>query len=97
MSAEDLKLGLFSQSTFSAPVSPALLATSPTLNLAATVTNDNTLVIRRARGEVVSSSSERGKTVQALCWKADGLSLALSFLFSLFLSPSRFFLFTATG
>lgn len=72
MSAENLKLSLFSQSTFPAAVPPALLASSPTLNLTATVTDDNTLAIRRARGELVSSFSERGKAFNGFCWKADG-------------------------
>lgn len=76
MSAEPLRLSLFSQSSFPAPVSPELLASSPTLNLAATVTNGNTLAIRRADGELVSSSTERGLTIQALCWKADGMWLS---------------------
>lgn len=78
MSAEPLRLSLFSQSSFPAPVSPELLASSPTLNLAATVTNGNTLAIRRAEGELVSSSTERGLTIQALCWKADGQFLAVA-------------------
>ncbi|KAJ4424298.1 hypothetical protein N0V82_000998 [Gnomoniopsis sp. IMI 355080] len=71
MSAEKLKLSLFSHSTFPTPVSATLIASSPSLNLVATVTNDNTLAIRRACGELVSSSSERGRSIQALCWKAD--------------------------
>lgn len=74
MSAEPTRLSLFSQSSFPTPVSPVLLAASPTLDLAATVTNGNTLTIRRAQGELVSSTTERGLTIQALCWKADGLS-----------------------
>ncbi|ROV94685.1 hypothetical protein VSDG_06139 [Cytospora chrysosperma] len=78
MSAEPLRLSLFSQSSFPAPVSPELLASSPKLNLAATVTNGNTLAIRRADGELVSSSTERGLTIQALCWKADGQFLAVA-------------------
>ncbi|KUI64076.1 Anaphase-promoting complex subunit 4 [Cytospora mali] len=78
MSAEPLRLSLFSQSSFPAPVSPELLASSPTLNLAATVTNANTLSVRRAQGELVSSSTERGLAIQALCWKADGQFLAVA-------------------
>lgn len=73
MSAKTLKLGLFSQSSFPAPVSPELLACSPTLNLAATVNNANTLAIRRAQGELVSSSTDRVHNIQALCWRPDGL------------------------
>lgn len=73
MSAEQPRAGLFSQSSFPAAIAPSLLASSPTLNLAATVTNANTLSIRRAYGELVSSSTERGLVVQALCWKSDGL------------------------
>lgn len=72
MSAKALKLGLFSQSSFPAAVSPELLACSPTLDLAATVNNANTLAIRRAQGELVSSSTDRAHTVQALCWRPDG-------------------------
>ncbi|KAK7736209.1 hypothetical protein SLS53_007044 [Cytospora paraplurivora] len=78
MSAEPKRLSLFSQSSFPTPVSPVLLATSPTLNLAATVTNGNTLTIRRAEGELVSSTTERGLNIQALCWKADGQYLAVA-------------------
>lgn len=73
MSAKTLRLGLFSQSSFPAPVSPELLACSPTLNLAATVNNANTLAIRRAQGELVSSSTDRVHNIQALCWRPDGL------------------------
>ena len=73
MSAKALKLGLFSHSSFPAPASPELLACSPTLNLAATVNNANTLAIRRAQGELVSSSTDRAHTIQALCWRPDGL------------------------
>lgn len=79
MSAKALKLGLFSQSSFPAPVAPELLACSPTLNLAATVNNNaNTLAIRRAQGELVSSSTDRVHKIQALCWRPDGLSSAVS-------------------
>lgn len=73
MSAKALKLGLFSQSSFPAPVSPELLACSPTLNLTATISGANTLAIRRAQGELVSSSTDRVHTIQALCWRPDGL------------------------
>ncbi|KAG6365016.1 hypothetical protein INS49_006622 [Diaporthe citri] len=78
MSAKALKLGLFSQSSFPAAVSPELLACSPTLNLAATVNDANTLAIRRAQGELVSSSTDRAHTVQALCWRPDGQFLAVA-------------------
>ncbi|KAL1880735.1 hypothetical protein Daus18300_001349 [Diaporthe australafricana] len=78
MSAKALKLGLFSQSSFPAPVSPELLASSPTLNLAATVNNANTLAIRRAHGELVSSTTDRAHTIQALCWRPDGQFLAVA-------------------
>ncbi|PSS03857.1 anaphase-promoting complex, cyclosome, subunit 4-domain-containing protein [Coniella lustricola] len=78
MSAEErLKLKQLSQSTFPSPVAFSLLAASPTLDLVATITNGNTLAIRRARGELVSSSTEKGKSVQALCWKSDGQLLAV--------------------
>lgn len=79
MSAEGkFELKQLSQSTFPSPVSIELLAASPTLDLVATVTNGNTLAIRRAQGELVSSSTERGKLVQALCWKSDGLFVDFS-------------------
>ncbi|KAI3401223.1 hypothetical protein diail_11929 [Diaporthe ilicicola] len=78
MSAKALKLGLFSQSSFPAAVSPELLACSPTLNLVATVSNANTQTIWRARGELVSSSTDRVHTIQALCWRPDGQFLAVA-------------------
>ncbi|KAJ0118432.1 hypothetical protein J7T55_009215 [Diaporthe amygdali] len=78
MSAKALKLGLFSQSSFPAPVSPELLACSPTLNLAATISGSNTLAIRRAQGELVSSNTDRVHTIQALCWRPDGQFLAVA-------------------
>lgn len=74
MSDEPLKLSLFSQSIFPAPISANLLATSPSLDLTATVADANTLAIRRAGGDLVSNTSEKQRLVRALCWKADGTS-----------------------
>lgn len=73
MSDDSLKLTLFSQSTFPSPISSNLLASSPALDLTATVTNGNLVAICRAGGELVASSSEKQRVVRALCWKADGM------------------------
>ncbi|KAF3770073.1 hypothetical protein M406DRAFT_335816 [Cryphonectria parasitica EP155] len=73
---EEFELKGLSQTTFPAHVSSGLLAPSPTPGLVATVANGNNLEIRRDQGELVSSNTERGRAVQALCWKADGQFLA---------------------
>ncbi|POS76498.1 hypothetical protein DHEL01_v205107 [Diaporthe helianthi] len=78
MSAKAFKLGLFSQSSFPAPVSRELLACSPTVNLVATVVSANTLTIGRGQGEVVSSTTDRAHAIQALCWRPDGQFLAVA-------------------
>lgn len=77
MSDESLKLSLFSQSTFPAPISPNLLASSPALDLTATVTDGNCVAVRRAGGEIVASSIEKQRVIHALCWKADGMFCCL--------------------
>ncbi len=66
-------LTLNSQSLLPAPVSSGLLACCPTIDLSATVSDDeDVLYIRRSDGELVSKHTERGRKVQALRWKADG-------------------------
>lgn len=68
-------LKVLSQSSFPGPVSRDLLAISPTIDLSVSVGGDgSTLYIRRPGGDLVSKLTERGRTVQALRWKADGWS-----------------------
>ncbi|ELQ37818.1 hypothetical protein OOU_Y34scaffold00576g30 [Pyricularia oryzae Y34] len=67
------ELPLYSASSLPAPVLPERLACSPTLDLLATVDQDNVFFIRRANGEQVSKPAKRpGEEVLALRWKPDG-------------------------
>ena len=66
-------LELYSESNFSpAPVSTEHIACSPAIDLSATVHDQTTLFIRRRLGESVVKHAERGKTIEAIRWKADG-------------------------
>ncbi|EHA57965.1 hypothetical protein MCOR27_003712 [Pyricularia oryzae] len=71
------ELPLYSASSLPAPVLPERLACSPTLDLLATVDQDNVFFIRRANGEQVSKPAKRpGEEVLALRWKPDGQYVA---------------------
>ncbi|KAK0623214.1 anaphase-promoting complex component Cut20/Apc4 [Immersiella caudata] len=71
------KLGLFSSSKLSTPVSGGHLACNPAIDLTATAGDaGNILVVWRANDQLVSKHTERNQKVLAVKWKEDGQFLA---------------------
>jgi anaphase-promoting complex subunit 4 len=77
------KLGLFSSSKLSTPVSGGHLACNPVIDLTATVGDaGNVLFVWRANDQLVSKHTERNQKALAVKWKEDG-GVSLPFFFSL--------------
>ncbi|KAK4455960.1 anaphase-promoting complex subunit 4 [Podospora aff. communis PSN243] len=72
------KLGLFSSSKLSTPVSGGHLACNPVIDLTATVGDTgNVLFVWRANDQLVSKHAERNQKALAVKWKQDGQFLAV--------------------
>lgn len=71
------ELKLFSSSTFGEPVANGLIATSPVIDLVATIINTSTLCFWRAGGQPVIKLNDKKPSptpimAKAIRWKTDG-------------------------
>ena len=79
------KLRLFSATALSAPVTGGHIACNPAIDLTATAGEANsTLHVWRANDQLVSKHTERGRKVEAIRWKEDGVSVFFFFFFLFF-------------
>lgn len=95
MAADTPELKLLGTSTLSAPVTGGHLACNPAIDLTATVGEGGTaLHVWRANDQLVSKHTERGKKVEGIRWKEDGIyTFSFVFLFDLpksLFSPSAY-------
>lgn len=72
MAGSPQQLRLFSESTFPGRVSTGIITSSPTIDLATTVNDDGVLSIWRSKSQLVAKHAQKGQTIGAVRWKADG-------------------------